>query len=488
MPPQTPDDELEEVQHPTLGTLHFPKNMPQAERDQALEYAIKQKYGLPQNVDLSKDYWANRGTGVKMSDFSSAYRDMHAKTGGVEGAAREVAQGAPRAAKVAAQALGIPTTRQELGETLTPDILRGKVPLWEMAKDTARHLREGWQEEKEAAQNIAAGQPVLPNIAKGVYGIYHGGVEGLPIIGGQMEDLSKRMLAKDYPGAVGAGVGIAGTVLGPKALEHGTMMRAGIPDVEPAFTGEFARRTPPRGTPPGTLPGTQDLRPLPTAPGPRRPAPTATETLDAAANRIFPGKKFGELDPEDQMKVMRSGAAGGPNEPTNIIPKSPRPGPGSPGGPGGAERRRENIGPPLGQPELRDPRTGETPEESARRQVLEMSGGQAPSPVFEDFRQAERRRIDQAVEEERRQGERRQAPGTLPPIPPSTTLPGGPGATLPVSQGQLPSGERVQIVGRPPGPVGTPPDQPLADLLRGWAGEPGTLPPVRPPEEPPPKK
>lgn len=77
MPP--PGDDLETVQHPTLGALKFPKDMSQEDRTKSIDYAIKQKYGLPEDVDLRQEYThtpANLGSDIEK--FGRAYQEAHA--------------------------------------------------------------------------------------------------------------------------------------------------------------------------------------------------------------------------------------------------------------------------------------------------------------------------------------------------------------------------------------------------------------------------
>lgn len=260
---------------------------------------------------------------------------------------------------------------------------------------------------------------------------------------------------------------------------------ATLPLISEARVGRGARR--PVGEMPRT--GMEDLRPLPgPLEGPR--APTATETLDAATEKRFPGRKFGELDHADQMEVMRGGAGGGPPEPTTI-PTVPRGTPPRPGAPGGGR-------PPLTGERLRDvanivegafnePAAG-GPEplfrigEQMGLRVAKAPGladvyipkgmSDAEIPGFVAQQHALERQMKPGLP-----GQPRQPGSTLTPTPAATPSPGAPGLTP-----------------APPGATltpahGTRPAAPqIADLLRGWGGaEEGTLPPVRP-EEPPPKK
>jgi hypothetical protein len=45
-------DDLETVQHETLGALKFPRDMPAAERQEAIDRVIRQNHGLPEGTDL----------------------------------------------------------------------------------------------------------------------------------------------------------------------------------------------------------------------------------------------------------------------------------------------------------------------------------------------------------------------------------------------------------------------------------------------------
>jgi len=65
-----PDGDLLEVmEHPTLGTLYFPRNMPEKEREKSLDRVIARRYGLPERTNLHESNAAKT--------FPQAYKEAH---------------------------------------------------------------------------------------------------------------------------------------------------------------------------------------------------------------------------------------------------------------------------------------------------------------------------------------------------------------------------------------------------------------------------
>jgi len=74
------DDDLEVVQHPTLGPLKFPKDMPPEERQQSIDHVLVQKYGLPEGTNLREQITHTDNLDAKpdIQKFSQAYEEAHA--------------------------------------------------------------------------------------------------------------------------------------------------------------------------------------------------------------------------------------------------------------------------------------------------------------------------------------------------------------------------------------------------------------------------
>lgn len=240
---------------------------------------------------------------------------------------------------------------------------------------------------------------------------------------GWTPETTEQLLSSAAEPFLGAAAGLAGT----------------IPRTRAAARAPVAR---------GTLPATEDLRPLPgPMEGPR--LPSAGEQLDPISQRMY-GRNYNDLSSPEQIEVTkRIGVTGGR-----------RMAPGE--SPTGMERRV--LPEVLDRPERRVVNQGplpETPERRAQREVDEARGAGMPrTNVFEDFNRQRRAEIDADIAAQRAGA----GVGTLPPAPPTMTLP----AARPAA----------------PGPSGEAPSR--EDLLRGWAGErPESLPRVKPTETPP---
>lgn len=270
----------------------------------------------------------------------------------------------------------------------------------------------------------------------------------------------------------------------------------------------------PAATPRKAAPtGYEDLKPLPTpepaakpapTPRPKSRGPTATETLDAATEKMFPGKKFGDLDHDDQMKVMRGGAGGGPAEPTTV-PRGTPPAP-VPGAPGGIERREPGPTAYTG-PERRVlpgvyQRSGYAQPTAGEQLAADVARARAGTPAgieegeamnliqrdptqWEQFKAAAPKQQDAMLVAARNAllEQRKPQPSTLPPTPAATptpgaapAAPGAPGATLPTVR-PLPRSVTVgpSTSTLPPAPEATtlPPTSAVPKTAQA-----GTIPPI----------
>lgn len=434
----------------------------------------REKAKLPEGFQLDQDRWA-----PKAAPAAAA-------------APATPAAAAPAPKKDFMQKLGEAAERGGYGAGV---FAQREHPEAELARAGYEHLRGG-EIQKGLHELIGAGLEFARPTA-GLMGA--GGV--MPMVKGLVTAYGGQKLGEKAGPAVGLtpelGGDIGGIVGGalPTARPLARAAR-GTPRYSRAGIDVMSPHEPaPETLPQARAPEAPAAPPVPRGTPPRAPAPTATETLDAATQQFFPGKKFGELDHADQMTVMRGGAGGGPAMPGPEAPQERRIA--DVGRPGGAAERR--VAPGVYQ---RSGYSQPTAGEQLAEQIRIARAGQ-PSGITEGAAQAEIMR-DPAEWERFVAGDRKtkdtmliaaknrmvqaQAPaaGTLPPAPAPMTLPsarpaapGLSGATLPTT----PTGK---------GPVGTPPGgvPKLEDLIRGWGGvsEPGTMPPVRPTEEPPPKK
>ena len=141
------------------------------------------------------------------------------------------------------QSLGLPTMKEELQQppselsasdlamkSLGPIIPAAK-GAYDWGKRAVKNIGEGINEEAEAARNISAGQPIIPNIGKAAYGIVHGGVGSIPFIGEPMETAGKDVANKNYAGAAGGLTGVVGQVAAPELARTPAAVRSGIGNV-----------------------------------------------------------------------------------------------------------------------------------------------------------------------------------------------------------------------------------------------------------------
>jgi hypothetical protein len=135
------------------------------------------------------------------------------------------------------QSLGIPTNKAELTAAGTPpslpEAIAGPGPsgiynqLVQSGKTLYQGAKDTYREAKEAGQNIAAGGPVLQNIAKPASTILNATVGAVPFIGAPTVQAGEDVAAKNYAGAAG---GLTG-VLGQVALEGAGERRLGTDEM-----------------------------------------------------------------------------------------------------------------------------------------------------------------------------------------------------------------------------------------------------------------
>lgn len=93
--------------------------------------------------------------------------------------------------------------------------------VYDWGKRALGNIGQGLQEEKEAAQNIKEGGPILQNIGKAGAGIVHGGLGSLPFVGEPLEQAGQDIVNKNYAGAAGGITGVIGQAVGPELLHAG---------------------------------------------------------------------------------------------------------------------------------------------------------------------------------------------------------------------------------------------------------------------------
>jgi hypothetical protein len=135
------------------------------------------------------------------------------------------------------QSLGIPTNKSELTAAGTPPSLPAAIAgpgpsgiynqLVQSGKTLYQGAKDTYKEAKEAGQNIAAGGPVLQNIAKPASTALNATVGAVPFIGAPTVRAGEDVAAKNYAGAAG---GLTG-VLGQVALEGAGERRLGTDEM-----------------------------------------------------------------------------------------------------------------------------------------------------------------------------------------------------------------------------------------------------------------
>jgi hypothetical protein len=187
------------------------------------------------------------------------------------------------------------------------------------AKEVGMHWGEGAREVGEAAQNIrdilhtrnqgtglSTISPILSNLGKAAYGVYHGAVEGAPFIGAPIESLSRYIREKNYPAAAGSLTGIAEQLALAKAFEErapkGRIPKETAPTVPPETPPRPpAPELPPRPGPPPPFVG----EPIGPRPETLPRTPSADAELNATAHSMGWGD-YDKLDHEHQLVVARN--------------------------------------------------------------------------------------------------------------------------------------------------------------------------------------
>lgn len=332
-------DDLETVQHPTLGALKFPKDMSPAERKESIDYVIRQKYGLPEGTDLHQK---NPPKGVDLSKYSNAYYEASGELPTGEGFGEKIAgaaketykQLAPVAKKIGGKVLDVTGLREGA-------LFGGEGYAGAMAPRTI--------EQALSPAEMAAGEAVggaigeIPAVKRGLGKVFGRAAEEAP--------------AAERPAAAAA--------IAP--VER-------VPP--PAYRGP--------GFPAHEAP----------APAPRSPIPSTQEALDATAQMRY-RKPYEDLTFDQQREIIQ-GVGRGQEAP--LVPEqrvgerraaAPTPATIPP-----VERR-------VGERRLTPQSTEAEIQAEAQRQVQEM--GQPQTPLFEDFRARRRAEIDADIAQHQRE-------------------------------------------------------------------------------------
>jgi hypothetical protein len=470
-------DELETVEHPSLGTLKFPKEMPAGERQESIDHLVRQKYNLPEGTDLHQD---RMPAGVDRNNYINAFYEASGKTTAQAKPAEAEEKGAAgpglgtrvkEAAKTAYMGRPLSEEEQQKWYGFTPRAMRRAAgeTILEAPGAAARALKLPTSKEellapfRESAQKAQAAPTTSERLG------YAAGA--LPVIG-PMATGAGEEIGRGHVGQALTRLGVQGT-LGAVAEGLGGG-RAPEARAAPEETLSPARARAPLPVPRVTTADMANI--IEDAMAKRAPIPSADVQLNQIAQRIFK-KPYGELTPEQQRVVARS--TGGPPE--------------------GVERRTT-----VGEPPTMERRAGtmplptNAPPAGAPAFTIEERGGirWAKSPGINDVsippRLTDPAQVAAYVAEKQalqRQGvpslggaggtltpttkaapaapaAAPEVPGTLPRIPAPTALPAGRPAT---------PGPRIGVTARPldiggPGPA-VPPAT-LDEILRQATGQP----------------
>src|SRR6516162_7238775 len=470
-------DELETVEHPSLGTLKFPKEMPAGERQESIDHLVRQKYNLPEGTDLHQD---RMPAGVDRNNYINAFYEASGKTTAQAKPAEAEEKGAAgpglgtrvkEAAKTAYMGRPLSEEGQQKWYGFTPRAMRRAAgeTILEAPGAAARALKLPTSKEellapfRESAQKAQAAPTTSERLG------YAAGA--LPVIG-PMATGAGEEIGRGHVGQALTRLGVQGT-LGAVAEGLGGG-RAPEARAAPEETLSPARARAPLPVPRVTTADMANI--IDDAMAKRAPIPSADVQLNQIAQRIFK-KPYGELTPEQQRVVARS--TGGPPE--------------------GVERRTT-----VGEPPTMERRAGTMPlptnvaPAGAPPFTIEERGGirWAKTPGVNDVsipsRLTDPAQIAAYVAEKQalqRQGvpslggaggtltpttkaapaapaAAPEVPGTLPRIPAPTALPAGRPAT---------PGPRIGVTARPldiggPGPA-VPPAT-LDEILRQATGQP----------------
>jgi hypothetical protein len=126
------------------------------------------------------------------------------------------------------QSVGAPTTKEELAalKPSTAEMILGPgaaVPkmLYDYLKKNIKSTGQEIGEVVDAGKNIAQGQPILPNVGKAAYGMLHGELEKVPVVGSAINTAGSDVANKNYMGAAGGLTGVIGQIALPDAIEKG---------------------------------------------------------------------------------------------------------------------------------------------------------------------------------------------------------------------------------------------------------------------------
>lgn len=273
-------DDLETVQHDTLGALKFPRDMPAAERQEAIDRVVRQKYGLPEGTDLHQK---TPPSGVDLSKYSNAYYEASGKTSSGGGLGRQFVESA-----------------KETARALTPSRRPAPAPPKDIGP--AMGAQPGFWSEvgRLAGQGPGRMEPRAPAYEN----MTPEGRAEHPVLA-RVGDVTRG--AKEYGGML---MNLGGLLAGPEYEEFPT-----IP------------RTTQAKLPPVPKVGVRDMAEIIEREMARPPAASAGEQLEAAAQRIFK-QSYGDLKPEQRVVVARNiggGPAPGVAERRTTVGTSPTP-------------------------------------------------------------------------------------------------------------------------------------------------------------------
>jgi hypothetical protein len=179
--------------------------------------------GLPEGAVVGKPFKASTAAPVGDAPKEETPKENPSVLSTITGALmnKPGPSGGPGMWTRAAQAVGMPTTREEAEaakpsvaeQIIGPAATAGKM-VYGTAKQGEKGRAEGGQEIKEAAQNIWHGQPIMRNIGKAAYGATHAALQTIPFVGPPTETMGEDIANKNYRGAVGSGIGMLPMLLG----------------------------------------------------------------------------------------------------------------------------------------------------------------------------------------------------------------------------------------------------------------------------------
>jgi hypothetical protein len=215
--------------------------MPTQVDDELEKYAAKPSTARPSSDDDELEKYVKKSSAAAPKDSLEDYLSKPYSSSEASGGSSEK----PGFFKRLGQSVGLPASMDEaqagIKSSLSDLALGGPIipaakGAYAWGKRAVKNIGEGIGEEVEAGKNIAAGQPILPNIGKAAYGIVHGGVGSLPFIGEPIETAGEDVLNKNYAGAAGGLTGVIGQVVAPELV--GGAIRS-VPKITTAFKDRF---------------------------------------------------------------------------------------------------------------------------------------------------------------------------------------------------------------------------------------------------------